>query len=292
MPDRYTRQDVEAFLHTPGRANGRIGRPPSAGTVSNRLSVISSFYSYASGYLISDDKNELRPLMTRAAPTLGLERPQRTQSYRTISFEDFERLFSVIPTDSVMGLRDRALILFLFWTAQRRAVACNLRWGDLYQSTAIENGVQRQIWMYTFSGKGYSRQKDHAELPQPAKDALDKYLIAAGRMGHMQHDDAVFTVLPDYIGQRGYDPKRPLAPNTVWNIVKRYAKLANIDPTITVHSLRHMATQQRALAGEDIRSLQRLLRHKSLQTTCLYLQGLMGTSDPAHKLLLDKFGKF
>jgi site-specific recombinase XerD len=146
--------------------------------------------------------------------------------------------------------------------------------------------------MYTFSLKGFARQREHAELPKPAKDALDTYLLAVGRMGHMEHDDAVFTTLPGYIGQRHHDPKRPLSPQTVWHILKRYVKRAGIDPKISVHSFRHCAAQQRYLAGSDIREIQKLLHHRSLATTDVYLRGLTGSSDPGYKLLEEKFGKF
>jgi integrase len=291
MPDQYTRARVEDFIYSPGQANGRKSKAVGAGTINNRLSAISSFYTYAAGYGIQNGSGEITPLMSRMSPTAGIQRLQRNLRYRTISFTDFERLFSVIPTDA-MGLRDRAILLFLFWTAARRAVVSNLRWGDLYQTTVIENGTQRDVWMYTFSRKGFSRQKDHAELPQRAKDALDTYLIAVGRMGHMEPDDALFTALPGYIGQGGYDPKRPIAPVTIWHILKRYIKKANLDPKITIHSLRHMAAQQRYLAGSGIKDIQKLLRHRSLATTDVYLTGLMGTSDPGASLLDDKFGKF
>src|SRR5579872_253238 len=73
MPDRYTREDVERFLHLPGQAIGRVGRPPKIGTINNRLSVLSSFYKYAGSYSIQNaTSGEPEPLMQRMSPTAGL----------------------------------------------------------------------------------------------------------------------------------------------------------------------------------------------------------------------------
>lgn len=293
LPDRYTRADVEAFLHSPCRARGRSG-PPSPGTMNNRLSGLKSFYAYAASYAVSGPNGAPIPLLISMAPTTGLHHVQRAKSYRTLSLADFERFFAAIPGDTVRGLRDRALFLMYFWTARRRIEIVSLHWRDLEETTLIdENGARRQGWLYHFRGKGRSRQDDVAELPQPAKDALDTYLIAAGRMATMEPDSPLFITDSGYHGQGGHDPKRPLHPATVWSAIKRYARKAGIDPRrITTHSFRHMAAQQRYQAGEDIRSLQQLLRHTSLATTDTYLRGLVSTADNGAKLLENKFAKF
>lgn len=293
LPDAYTRADVEAFIHSPCRARGRTG-PPGPGTMNNRLSCLTSFYAYAATYTITGADGQPVPLLTRMAPTVGFKHVQRAKSYRTLSLADFEQFFAAIPIDTERGLRDRALFLMYFWTARRRIEIVSLRWRDIEATTLIDdNAARRPGWLYHFRGKGHGRQDDVAELPQPAKDVLDLYLTASGRLDSMQPDSPLFTTEASYHGQGGHDPMRPLHPTTAWNAIKRYARAAGIDPKrITTHSFRHMAAQERYKAGEDIRSLQQLLRHTSLATTDAYLRGLIATADNGAKLLEEKFGRF
>lgn len=292
LPETYTRADVEAFLHTPCRDLAHKGRPPAPGTMNNRLSILSAFYRYAAAYAVPGAHGANTAILTQIAPTAGLRQVQRDLHYRTITPADFERLFAAIPTDTVIGLRDRAIFLVYFWTARRRAEIVNLRYGDIEQAIFINEQGPRAGWLYHFRGKGRSRQDDSAELPAPAKIAIDRYLEASGRLATMVASDPLFTVVPGYVG-RGNNTHQPLHPSTVWQILKRYARQAGIDPkTITTHSFRHAAAQQRYRAGEDVLSLQHLLRHASLQTTYIYLQALVGTADNGAKLLEEKFGKF
>ncbi len=41
--------------------------------------------------------------------------------------------------------------------------------------------------------------------------------------------------------------------------------------------------------GEDVRSLQRLLRHSNIATADFYVRGLVGTADPGASLLEERF---
>jgi len=292
-PEQYTRADVEAFLHAPCADVAHRGKPPSAGTMNNRLSVLSSFYSYAANYGILGADGALHPLLTTLAPTAGLRQVQRDRAYRTIAPADFARLFAAMPTDTVKGLRDRAIFLTLFWTARRRAEITALRYGDIEPAVFVDgNGARRAGYQYHFYGKGHARERDTAELPMPAYAAIRRYLEASGRLPGIRPDDPVFAVTPLYRA-RGNDTHTPMQPASIWRILKEYAAAAGLDPaSLCVHSFRHSAVQQRYAAGEDILSLQRLLRHASLATTSVYLQALVGTADAGASRLEAAFARY
>lgn len=291
-PEQYTRADVEQFLHSPGQANGRKGQPVAAGTINNRLSILNSFYSYAGGYGIAQaDSGMLTPLLNRMAPTAGLRQLSRDRPpYRALTTEELRRFFAAIPGDTAQGLRDRALFLTYFFTARRRDEILRLRWGDITEETLIgENGPRPGV-IYRFTGKGHSRQSDSAELPRPAYDAILLYLRHSGRLATIRVGDALFTADPAYQGRSGYDPKRPLAPHTVWRKAKKYARAAGIDEhKCTPHAFRHSSARIRYEQGSDIREIQQVLRHKSLATTDIYLRQLMTTADPGALLLVKLF---
>lgn len=282
-PERYTREDVLDFIHHPSFGMRNRGLPPAPGTVNARLTHITSFYRFASTYPSSD-----HPIFDRVSPTAGLAFGKVDRKYRALSLGELERLFAAIPTDTVQGKRDRAIFLFYLWTARRRAEIANLRWGDLEYGVIVEKGTRRNGWLYHFRGKGHKTEDDIAELPHLAKAALDVYLEASGRTATMRPESPLFVA---------WDKRQrlelPLSHSVFSYQLKRYARAAGLDEKrISLHSFRHSASKLRYEAGEDILSLKNLLRHVSLETTFIYVQGLMGTADSAAKLLEEQFRKF
>src|SRR6266496_4819588 len=281
MPDDYSREDVEKFIHRPSAD----GKAPAVSTVNQRLSALRSFYAYASTYTIEGADGHPVAILSHPAPTSGLKHGRPDRVYRAMSYEEFSQFFSVIPKDTPLGLRDRSLFLLYFWTARRRAEIQRLTWGDIEQGTIIDEGGSRRIgWLYHFRNKGSSTQDDVAELPEAAKVALDKYLVASGRMTSIQAGDSFFVA-------EGSDT--PLSFVAIFKAMKKYLKAAGLDGRgFSIHSWRHTSARMRYAAGEDIRSLQRLLRHSSLATTDTYLRALAGTSNSGARLLEERFGQF
>lgn len=292
-PGAYTRADVEDFLWMPNASHHRNGgQAPSSGTRNMRIAILSSFYKYASEYEVKNEAGKMVPLFTGRLPTAGFHPVQAERKYRALSYEEIQRFFAKIPSDTVIGLRDRAIFACFFWTARRLSEIARLQIGDIQPATFMENGIARPGFTYRFFGKGHRNQEDRAELPMPAKLAIDAYLNASGRLP-LEDDDPVFVAAgsPDG-GGLPRDPYKHLSTSAISWAVKRYARLAGLDvKKITVHSFRHSAAQQRYAAGEDIRSIQRLLRHASIGTTDIYLSILSGTNDPGVQLLMAKFGQ-
>ncbi|MBE7058634.1 MAG: tyrosine recombinase XerC [Ruminococcaceae bacterium] len=85
-------------------------------------------------------------------------------------------------------------------------------------------------------------------------------------------------VRPDYEEPNGLKPlflskrKQRISPKTVQYTVKKYIKLAELDPTkYSTHKLRHTAATLMYTVGDvDIRSLQEILGHESVATTEIY----------------------
>lgn len=291
LPDAYSRADVEAFLHKPGTAHGRVGQEVAPGTINNRLSILRSFYHYAAGYTIDRGAGPV-PLLQQMAPTAGLDHLRVPRKpHRALATDNLRRFFAAIPKDTVQGKRDRALFLTYFYTARRREEIVRLRWGDISEGVVLDGQARRKAHIYTFYGKGYSRQADSAEMPEPAYNAIVTYLQADGRLGTIAPNDPIFVTMPDYKGAKGHDPHRHLRAQSVWHLAKQYAKRAGLDPSaITVHSFRHTSARARYESGSDIREIQQLLRHQSLATTDLYLRQMITAADPGAHLLEQEFG--
>jgi integrase/recombinase XerC len=190
---------------------------------------------------------------------------------RVLGRSELERLLddappaaSASPAADAIGvrLRDDAVLELLYGSGLRVAELCGLRPGDV--------DLRRE--MVTVWGKG-SKQRQ-VPISQPAAAAIEAWL-ARGRSELVTADtpaDAMF------VNQRG----RRLGPRDVRRLLDRRA----LSPTHP-HALRHSFATHLLDGGADLRVVQELLGHASLQTTQVYthvskehLLNVYGTTHP------------
>ena len=180
-----------------------------------------------------------------------LQSPQRRKGIpKALAVEEVERLLSVLPADTLLGLRDRALLEFLYATGARVAEAVDLDQidVDLDEATAL------------VTGKG-SKQRV-VPLGAYAVTALQLYYPARQELiGKGSDPGAVF------VSARG----RRLTRQAVWQIMKKTARQAGIaEASVSPHVLRHSAATHMIEGGADLRTIQELLGHASISTTQVY----------------------
>ncbi len=246
QPDQVTAQDVFAYAHGAGVS----GKSPSAITIGARIACLSSFYRFL-----------IRMEIVQSNPCDKLQRPRISPSPpRGLSGDQVQKLLLTLP-NSLVGLRDRAIILTLVLTGRRRAEAMGLKAGDI--------SLEGHLAYYAYRGKGGKRGR--RELPWPAFEAIR---VALGAFGL---ELAAMPLAASLWPSRARS-SNGLSSGTFYGNLQRYFRHAGITPA-GVHIFRHTAAKLRRDAGESVEEVSRFLDHSSLAVTTVYLRRLEGEQD-------------
>lgn len=230
--DQCTEADLLAYManrHATTRAT----------TANRRLSVFKRFFRWA-----------LRESRVQADPTLRLssaKQPMRVP--KTMSEAQVEALLAAPDVDSLLGLRDRAMLELMYASGLRvselvtlKSVHLSLPDGVLHvtgkgnKERLVPFGGEAQAWI-----ERYLRQARSAILGEKTSDAL-------------------------FVTSHGGGMTRQM----FWKLIKRYALAADIRSPLSPHTLRHAFATHLLNHGADLRAVQMLLGHADISTTTIY----------------------
>ena len=146
-------------------------------------------------------------------------------------------------------LRDRALLETLYATGARASEVVGLKREDLY----LDSGFLK------YFGKG-SKQRV-VPLGRPAIAAVRTYLEEL-RPRLTANLDAPWV----FVSRGG----RALTREMLWVLVKKYVRRAGVSGKVSPHTLRHSFATHLLAGGADLRTVQEMLGHASIQTTQIY----------------------
>lgn len=241
----------QAELMTAAKKNGE---PLAVATQGARIIALKSFFRWLAdeGKLLADPAAAVRLPKARRRLPQGLLTPKEAI-----------RLLDSVPTATPLGLRDRAILEVFYATGVRNAELRALQLTDF--DTPAET-------LMVSGGKG---NKDRVvPLGPMATAAVREYIITA-RPALVR--DRATTVL--FVTKNG----RALDGKLVITIVRRHLKRAGITKPILPHRLRHACATHMLRGGADIRHIQRLLGHASLQTTQIYTHVEIGDLKAVHR---------
>ena len=230
-----------SVLGSPGRGHGAALRPT---TLRRRAAAIRGFYRfcYAEGLIAADlaERFDL-PHQSRLLPEV-------------LTVEEVVRLLEQRGDGSPAGIRDRALLELLYAAGLRISEAVGLDRDDI----DLEEGLVLVV------GKG------DRERQVPVGEVAIMWLVRY-----------VSEVRPEWLGRAEGDVRHggPLFVSVrgdrldrrrAWEMLVAAAKSAGLKGGISPHTLRHSYATHLLEGGADLRVVQELLGHASINTTQLY----------------------
>jgi integrase/recombinase XerC len=165
---------------------------------------------------------------------------------------DYIKVLALCDRTTLEGKRDYALLKLLWDNALRRNEVSLLNMGDFEVN-------RRQLRIL---GKGKGTQAEIIGLSQGTTRALVEWLKE--REGITESDPLFIALDFKYKGRR-------LGGDGIYKLVRRYCEKAGISKRMSPHRVRHSAITAALDATEgNVRKVQKLSRHKQLDTLMIY----------------------
>jgi integrase/recombinase XerD len=208
-------------------------------TIARHITTLRNFYHYL-----------LQEGVASVDPTTLLISPRTWQNLpKYLNGQQVNGLLNAPDAGKPTGLRDRAMLQFLYATGLRVSELCLVRVSDLENSL----GYVRVV------GKG----NKHRIVPvgEAALKAVEDYL-GNGRALLLKGRPSPHL----FVTARGSAMTR----QSFWNLIIKYGKKAGIFHNLTPHVLRHSFATHLLEGGADLRSVQTMLGHADISTTQVY----------------------
>ena len=225
----------------------QLSREHSAPTVKQQLAAVRMLFDW----LVVGQVVPHNP----AASVRGPKHSTAKGKTRMPTRDEAKALLAAIPTDGLVGLRDRALIGTLLFTFARVSAAISMRVEDYYP-------VGKRWWLRLHEKGG----KDH-EMPahHTLQEYLDAYIEAAGIS-----EGRKSPLFRSAEGRTGRLAGEAMHRTDVYRMIGRRAEAAGIATHIGCHSWRARGITAYLENGGLLEHAQQMAAHSSARTTKLY----------------------
>lgn len=233
-----TAQRVEGFFdYLTRRKSKTTGEPLSLATQRNYLRTVNRFARY------------LRHSGQGNIPVAIHFRNEPVKPKVILSRSEVEKLYQ-ITDDSLLGMRDRAMLAIFYGCGLRRNEAFHLEVKDILPDRSLVH-VRR--------GKGHKSR--YVPMVGKVKADLLNYLLYARPMLIGKQVHPMF-----FTGING----KPLGKTALYERLKKLLRKARIDKPVGLHSLRHSIATHLLQNGMALSAIARFLGHSSLESTQIY----------------------
>ncbi len=215
----------------------------SPGSLARNISSIRGFHEFA-----------VVEGITAANPAELVELPKKARKLpEVLDPQEIEEMLATPDTSKPAGVRDKAILECLYGTGMRVSELTDLETDRMF----FEIGFIRVI------GKGSKERL--VPVGEIAQDAIDHYLTEV-RPLFFKKEKADKAKNKVFLNQRG----GALTRMSIWNIVQKAAKAADIKKKVYPHIFRHSFATHLLEGGADLRAVQEMLGHSSILTTEIY----------------------
>ena len=220
----------------------------AASTIRRRLAALSSLFKH----LVRHGAASRNPVVDVDRPTINREEG----STAAFSKAQARKLLDAPPSDTIAGLRDRAILSVGLQVGFRRAEIAALNVGDLHQNRGFD--------ALRVTRKGGRRDRSPSirrprsasapilSLPGTARSTMRR---CSGRCAAMQ---------------KPLDPAGRIDPDAIDRIVRKYAAKIGLERGYSAHSMRATFITTALENGAQLEDVQKAAGHRDPSTTKLY----------------------
>ncbi len=230
---QITKQNIKDYIYNQKEAG------LSARSICRRLAAIKTFHRF----LVREGLHPEDPSSLVDTPRLWTRVPE------VLTQQEIEAMIMSVQGDRWQAIRDRAILEVFYASGMRVSELADLRMDQMN----LDLGYVRCI------GKG--RKERIIPLGQRAKEAVQVYCESV--RGDLLKSRLSSDVFLTRLG-------RKISRQSLWKIVKFYARKAHIKKDIKPHTLRHTFATHLLEHGADLRSVQEMLGHSDISTTQIY----------------------
>ena len=211
----------------------------SSKTVGRRLASIKSFYKYL-----------IKTEVVENNPSIYVKTPKSTKPLPNYVDEKLiDALMDAPPSNTIVGLRDRAILELFYSTGIRLSELINIT----FRNIDFNSNLMKVV------GKGNKERL--IPFGDRAMKAIKNYIAKSGRSLKTADMDA-----PLFVNSKG----ERISQRTVQRSVNMYLRLVTEGEHLGPHTLRHSFATHMLDRGADLRAVKDLLGHSSLSSTQIY----------------------
>lgn len=241
-----TTGDCDRFL------SGLRANRKSDSTIRLYSAALKLYFKYLEKHgIYTDVASEMTPLKMR-----------KSQAHKkaSLSNEQAQKLLAAVKGDSLIALRDRAIIALALSTGLRTCEISRANRGDLQNCG--------DYWTLDVQSKGSLTKDETVKVSPVVAEMILRYL--EGR-GVVADDEPLFTSTSNNRSKFGVR----YSEQSIGKMIARYMRLAGIKTAKTsAHSTRHFSACQAIRNGVDLREVKSMLRHHNINTTLIYLEDI------------------
>ncbi|MEA3489689.1 MAG: site-specific tyrosine recombinase XerD [Candidatus Omnitrophota bacterium] len=211
----------------------------SASTIARNLAALKTFWKF----LVAEQVVKENVAAVVETPRTWKHIPD------VLNRQEVENLLDAPSSRGWMGIRDKAILELMYAAGLRVSEVKDLK----------KTNINLEAGFVKCSGKGGKERI--VPIGKVAEKAVSRYLENVRRkLCERTQDDHLF------LSRLG----RKISRQSLWKMIRKYAREAGIKKHITPHTLRHSFATHLLEGGAELRGVQEMLGHADISTTQIY----------------------